>query len=45
MAEFETLLGSHGGYRRLKSFQLAQLAYDFTVRFVEVYIDGRSRTC
>jgi hypothetical protein len=25
----------HGGYRRLKSFQVAQLAYDVTVRFCD----------
>jgi four helix bundle suffix protein len=34
----------HGGYRKLKSFQVAQLAYDVTVRFTERYIDKRSRT-
>lgn len=34
----------HGGYRRLKSFQVAQLAFDVTVRFVEKYIDRFSRT-
>ena len=34
-----------GGYRKLKSFQLAQLVYDITVRFVEVYIPRESRTC
>lgn len=35
----------HGGYRQLKSFQLSQLIYDLTVRFVELFIDSRSRTC
>src|SRR5450756_2154207 len=34
----------HGGYRRLKSFQVAQLVYDVTVRFCDRYIDRRSRT-
>ncbi len=38
------LLPKHGGYRSLKSFQIAQLAYDVTVRFCELYIDRRSRT-
>ena len=38
------LLQKHGGYRKLKSFQLAQLVYDITVRFVERYIDRFSRT-
>lgn len=27
------LIPKHGGYRRLKSFQIAQLVYDVTVRF------------
>lgn len=40
----ESLLPKHGGYRKLKSFQVAQLAYDVTVRFCEMYIDYRSRT-
>lgn len=44
MAEPEKLIPSHGGYKRLKSFQVAQLVYDVTVRFCERYIDKRSRT-
>lgn len=40
----EPLIPKHGGYRRLKSFQVAQLVYDVTVRFCERYIDARSRT-
>jgi four helix bundle suffix protein len=35
---------AHGGYRKLKSFQVAQLVYDVTVRFCNRYIDRRSRT-
>ncbi|MBU0566506.1 four helix bundle suffix domain-containing protein [bacterium] len=38
------MIPRHGGYRRLKSFQIAQLAYDVTVRFCDRYIDKRSRT-
>jgi four helix bundle suffix protein len=38
------LIPPHGGYRKLKSFQLAQLVYDVTVRFCDHYIDRRSRT-
>lgn len=38
------LIPKHGGYRSLKSFQMAQLVYDVTVRFVERYIDKFSRT-
>lgn len=41
----EPLIPPHGGYRKLKSFQIAQLAYDLTVLFVERYLDKRSRTC
>jgi four helix bundle suffix protein len=40
----EPLMPSHGGYRKLKSFQVAQCVYDVTVRFCERYIDRRSRT-
>lgn len=40
----EPLIHKHGGYRKLKSFQVAQLVYDITVRFCDRYIDLRSRT-
>jgi four helix bundle suffix protein len=40
----EKLIPLHGGYRKLKSFQVAQLAYDVTVRFCDRYISPRSRT-
>ncbi len=44
MAEQEKLIPLHGGYRRLKSFQVAQLAYDVTVRFCDRYVQKSSRT-
>ena len=44
MSEQEPLIPKHGGYRKLKSFQVAQLVYDVTVRFCDRYIDKRSRT-
>lgn len=44
MFEKEPLIPKHGGYRKLKSFQIAQLVYDVTVRFCDRYIDRRSRT-
>ena len=44
MEDKEQLLFHHGGYRKLKSFQLAQLCFDITVRFVELYIPPKSRT-
>lgn len=40
----EELIPPHGGYRNLKSFQIAQVIYDLTVRFCEHYIDKHSRT-
>ena len=40
----EKLVPLHGGYRKLKSFQVAELVYDVTVRFCDRYIDPRSRT-
>lgn len=44
MPEQEPLIPKHGGYRKLKSFQVAQLVYDVTVRFCDRYIQKRSRT-
>ena len=44
MTDKEPLIPRHGGYRELKSFQLAQLIYDVTVRFCDLYISKRSRT-
>src|SRR5580698_1741840 len=44
MPEPEKLIPPHGGYRKLKSFQVAQLAYDVTVRFCDRFIERRSRT-
>jgi len=38
------LIPKHGGYRKLKSFQVAQLVYDITVRFCDRYVDRFSRT-
>ena len=43
-AAAEPLIPTHGGYRKLKSFQVAQLAYDLTVRFCDRYVSPRSRT-
>jgi four helix bundle suffix protein len=40
----EPLIPKHGGYRNLKSFQVAEVVYDLTVRFCDKYIGKRSRT-
>src|SRR2546430_15458101 len=44
MSDPDKLIPLHGGYRKLKSFQVAQLAYDVTVRFCDRYVEKRSRT-
>lgn len=44
MSVSESLIPKHGGYRRLKSFQVAQLIYDLTVRFCDTHVEKRSRT-
>jgi hypothetical protein len=44
MSEPEKLIPCHGGYRKLKSFQVAQLVYDVTVRFCDRCVNRRSRT-
>lgn len=38
------ILTPHGGYRNLRSFQVAQLVYDLTVRFCDRYVDRFCRT-
>ena len=43
--KYGDLLLPSGGYRSLKSFQVAQLIYDITVHFVTLYIPKESRTC
>ena len=40
----EDLIPVHGGYRKLKSFQVAQLCFDVTVRFCDRYVEKRDRT-
>lgn len=36
------LIPKHGGFRNLKTFQLARLIYDITMRFCRNYIKGRT---
>lgn len=38
------LIPRHGGFRNTKTWQLADLIYDVTVRFCDKYVDRRSRT-
>lgn len=44
MDKMDKLIPKHGGYRSLKSFQVAQLVYDITKRFCDKFIGTRSRT-
>jgi len=38
------LIPAHGGYRDLKSYQMAEIVFDATVSFCDRFIDRRSRT-
>lgn len=38
------LLPPHGGYHKLRSFQVAELAYDGTLIFCDRFVEKRSRT-
>jgi four helix bundle suffix protein len=38
------LIPPHGGYRNLKSFQMAEIVYDATAKFCDRFVDRRSRT-
>jgi len=38
------LIGPHGGYRGLKSYQNAEIVYDATVAFCDRFVGRRSRT-
>ena len=40
----ERLIPPHGGYRRLRSYQVAEVVYDATVKFCDRFVDKRSRT-
>jgi len=41
----EGLIGPHGGYKRLGSYQVAAIVYDATVGFCERFFPPRSRMC
>jgi restriction system protein len=38
------LIPPHGGYQKLKSFQMSEIVYDATIVFCDRFIDKRSRT-
>ena len=39
----ERVFGKHSGFRNLKAYQIAELCYDFTCRFCELYIPFKDR--
>jgi hypothetical protein len=40
----DTFIPQHGGYKKLLSYQKAEIVYDATVSFCDRFIDRRSRT-
>src|SRR4030066_566571 len=42
--QFPKLIPPHGGYRDLKSYQMAEIVYDATVVFCDRFINRKSRT-
>lgn len=42
--EFPQLIPPHGGFRDLKSYQMAEIVYDATAVFCDRFISKRSRT-
>jgi restriction system protein len=44
MDEGTKIIPPHGGYQKLKSYQMSEIVYDATVKFCERFIDKRSRT-
>jgi four helix bundle suffix protein len=44
MMHDDKLIPPHGGFEHLKTFQLAELIFDVTVRFCNRYVDRKSRT-
>lgn len=44
MDKEQNIIPPHGGYRKLKSYQMAEIVYDATVKFCNRFIDKRSRT-
>ncbi len=40
----ELLIPPHGGYQRLRAYQMAVVVHDATVAFCDLYIERKSRT-
>jgi restriction system protein len=44
MTDGSKIIPPHGGYQKLKSYQMAEIVFDATVKFCGRFIDKRSRT-
>jgi len=44
MDKSERIIGPHGGYRKLRSFQTAQTVYDATIIFCDRFVEKNTRT-
>jgi hypothetical protein len=42
--DFPLLISPHGGYRDLRSYEMAEIVFDWTIVFCDRFIDRRSRT-
>ena len=42
-AASDRVFGKHGGYRKLRAYQVAELLYDFTCRFCDRYVPRSDR--
>jgi restriction system protein len=39
-----SIIPAHGGYRKLASYQMAEIVYDATIKFCDRFVSKRSRT-
>lgn len=44
MSHESRIIPPHGGYQKLKSYEMSEIVYDATVRFCELFLDKSSRT-
>ncbi len=44
MNQPDSLIDPHGGFRKLRSYQMSEIVYDATAKFCDRWIDRRSRT-
>ncbi len=44
MSDVPKIILPHGGYQKLRSYQMAEIVYDATVRFCALFVNPKSRT-